>query len=278
VTASSDSPSVPTATVEVAPVEKIPIRKAGPFTLRRQQVQRSTSDQRLLDQRGPADWVHTDPWRVLRIQAEFVEGFGGLAALGRAVSVFGSARVDVDSPEYQSARTLAGLLAQAGYAVITGGGPGIMEATNRGAFEAGGVSVGLGIELPFEQHMNQWVDIGIEFRYFFARKTMFVKYAQAFIVFPGGFGTLDELFESLLLVQTGKVTWFPVILVGTQYWSGLVDWLRTSVTAGGKIAASDLDLLYVTDDIDQIPGIIQAAERARDAVDEPVGQPSPRSN
>ena len=236
-----------------------PTRTKGPVTLRRSQVMRSTTDQRLLDTRGPSDWVHTDPWRVLRIQAEFVEGFGALAGLGPAVSIFGSARTSPASPEYSKAMSLAAALARSGYAVVTGGGPGIMEAANRGAFEAGGVSVGLGIELPFEQGMNQWVDIGIDFRYFFARKTMFVKYAQAFVVFPGGFGTFDELFEALTLVQTGKVTSFPVVLVGTAYWGGLLEWVRGTVLAEGKVSAKDLDLLTLTDDVDEVVRIIDGA-------------------
>lgn len=238
-----------------------PSRTKGPVTLRRGQVLPSTTDQRLLDTRGPSDWVHTDPWRVMRIQAEFVEGFGALAGLGPAVSIFGSARTPEDSEEYQTARRLAAALSRAGYAVITGGGPGVMEAANRGAFEAGGTSVGLGIELPFEQSMNSWVDIGVDFRYFFARKTMFVKYAQAFVVFPGGFGTFDELFESLTLVQTGKVTSFPVVLMGTAYWGGLLEWLRGTVLPGGKISPRDLDLITLTDDIDEVVEIISAAMR-----------------
>jgi uncharacterized protein (TIGR00730 family) len=220
----------------------------GPVTLRRRQVETSTTDQRLLDTRGPTDWLHADPWRVLRIQSEFVEGFGALAELGRAISVFGSARTSRDSPDYGLARDVGRRLAEAGYAVITGGGPGSMEGANRGACEAGGVSVGLGIELPFEQGMNEWVDIGVDFRYFFARKTMFVKYAQGFVVLPGGFGTFDELFEALVLVQTRKVTSFPVVLLGTAYWSGLIDWLRTVALADGKIAERDLDLFTLTDD------------------------------
>jgi uncharacterized protein (TIGR00730 family) len=236
-----------------------PTRTKGPVTLRRSQVMRSTTDQRLLDTRGPSDWVHTDPWRVLRIQAEFVEGFGALAGLGPAVSIFGSARTASTSADYATARNLAAALARSGYAVITGGGPGIMEAANRGAFEAGGVSVGLGIELPFEQGMNQWVDIGVDFRYFFARKTMFVKYAQAFVVFPGGFGTFDELFEALTLVQTGKVTSFPVVLVGSAYWGGLLDWVRSTVLDEGKVSAKDLDLITLTDDVDEAVRIIDAA-------------------
>src|SRR6187455_3328231 len=210
------------------------------------QVLPTTTDARLLDGRGPSDWVHTDPWRVLRIQSEFVEGFGALAELGRAVSVFGSARVHVDDPEYALGMQVGRLLAEAGYAVITGGGPGAMEAANCGACEAGGVSVGLGIELPFESGLNQWVDKGINFRYFFARKTMFVKYSQGFVVLPGGIGTLDELFEALTLVQTHKVTRFPIVLVGVAYWSGLLDWLRDTAMADGKIAQKDLDMLTLT--------------------------------
>jgi uncharacterized protein (TIGR00730 family) len=236
------------------------LRTKGPVTLRRSQVTASTTDQRLLDTRGPSDWVHTDPWRVLRIQAEFVEGFGALAGLGPAVSIFGSARTRPDDQQYADATRVAVELAGAGYAVITGGGPGIMEAANKGACEAGGTSVGLGIELPFEQGMNQWVDIGIHFRYFFARKTMFVKYAQAFVVFPGGFGTFDELFEALTLVQTGKVTSFPVVLMGTAYWGPLVTWLSDTVLAEGKISAKDLDLLHVIDDPDEAVRIIVASQ------------------
>ena len=239
--------------------ESTPTHTKGRVTLRRTQVSSSTTDQRLLDTRGPSDWVHTDPWRVLRIQSEFVEGFGALAGLGPAVSIFGSARTAPGTSEYDTARDLAAALATAGYAVITGGGPGIMEAANRGAVEAGGVSVGLGIELPFEQSVNEWVDIAVEFRYFFARKTMFVKYAQAFVVFPGGFGTLDELFESLTLVQTGKVTSFPVVLVGTDYWSGLLSWLRETMLREGKVSAHDLDLLHVTDDVDEVVRLIAVA-------------------
>lgn len=235
----------------------------GPVLLRRSQIKGGTTDQRLLDSRGPSDWVHTDPWRVLRIQSEFVEGFGLLAELPAAVSVFGSARTKPDHPEYATARALGGALARAGFAVITGGGPGAMEAVNRGASEAGGISVGLGIELPFEQSLNDWVDIGVNFRYFFARKTMFVKYAQAFVIMPGGFGTLDETFEALTLVQTQKVTRFPVILMGTQYWQGLVQWLRDSVLPGGKLNEPDLDLMHVTDDVDDAVARIVEAEHAR---------------
>jgi uncharacterized protein (TIGR00730 family) len=244
-----------------------PTRHRGPVVLRggepSGQTEGSTTDQRLLDRRGPSDWVHTDPWRVLRIQSEFVEGFGLLAELPRAVSVFGSARTPRDHPHYAAGVAIGAALAQAGYAVITGGGPGAMEAANRGASEAGGLSVGLGIELPFEQDLNEWVDVGIAFRYFFVRKTMFVKYAQAFVILPGGFGTLDELFEALTLVQTRKVTRFPVILFGSAYWAGLLDWIRGTLAETGTINAADLDLITVTDDIGEVMSVIQAADAAR---------------
>ena len=238
-----------------APAEK----HRGRVVLRRGQVTTGTTDQRLLDSRGPTDWVHTDPWRVLRIQSEFVEGFGQLAEIPRAVSVFGSARTPRDHADYEVGRALGARLAQAGFAVITGGGPGVMEAANRGAQEAGGLSVGLGIELPFEQSLNDWVDIGINFRYFFARKTMFLKYAQAFVILPGGFGTLDEFFEALTLVQTGKVTRFPVILLGSDYWTGLVEWLQAAALARGTVSQRDLDLVTVTDDVQQAVEVILAA-------------------
>jgi len=225
-----------------------PEQHRGPVVMRRGQMQASTADQRLLDSRGPSEWVHSDPWRVLRIQAEFVEGFGALAELGPAISVFGSARTKPDNPEYATAVQVGEALVAAGFAVITGGGPGAMEAANKGASLAGGVSVGLGIELPFESGLNEWVDIGINFRYFFARKTMFVKYAQGFIALPGGFGTFDEIFEAVTLVQTQKVTSFPVVLIGKQYWGGLFGWLREVVLKDGKIADRDLDLFSLTDD------------------------------
>jgi uncharacterized protein (TIGR00730 family) len=248
-----------------------PTRHRGPVMLRGGEpdprTQGTTTDARLLDRRGPTDWVHTDPWRVLRIQSEFVEGFGLLAELPRAVSVFGSARTPRDHPHYQAGIDIGAALVRAGYAVITGGGPGAMEAANRGASEAGGLSVGLGIELPFEQELNEWVDVGIAFRYFFVRKTMFVKYAQAFVILPGGFGTLDELFEALTLVQTRKVTRFPVVLVGTEYWSGLLTWIRDTMAAGGTIGPNDLDLITVTDDVDEVVRVIQEAEAARTAGD-----------
>jgi uncharacterized protein (TIGR00730 family) len=238
-------------------------RLRGPVVLRRSQVQNSTTDQRLLDSRGPSDWVHTDPWRVLRIQAEFVEGFGMLAELGPAISVFGSARTKPDDPVYAKGVDLGRALADAGFAVITGGGPGAMEAANRGACQAGGVSVGLGIELPFEAGLNEWVDVGINFRYFFTRKTMFVKYAQGFIALPGGFGTFDEVFEALTLVQTQKVTSFPIVLMGTDYWSGLIGWLTDTVMAVGNLGDKDLGLLQLTDEVDRAVAIMVDAAQAR---------------
>jgi uncharacterized protein (TIGR00730 family) len=244
---------------EVHPKEKL----RGPVVLRRERrIEPTTTDQRLLDSRGPSDWVHTDPWRVMRIQAEFVEGFGMLAELPRAVTVFGSARTPRDHIEYAQGRALGTALAEAGFAVITGGGPGAMEAANKGCSEAGGFSVGLGIELPFEQGLNDWVDLGINFRYFFTRKTMFVKYSQAFVCLPGGFGTLDELFEALTLVQTKKVTKFPVVLLGSEYWGGLYDWIKNTVVGNGKIGEKDLTLLHLTDDVDDAVKIVQDAWRA----------------
>ncbi|MFX4291315.1 TIGR00730 family Rossman fold protein [Streptomyces bohaiensis] len=228
----------------------------GPVVRRRDQMVPGTTDQRLLDTRGPSDWVHSDPWRVLRIQSEFVEGFGALAELGPAISVFGSARTPAGSPEYETGRRIGAALVDAGYAVITGGGPGAMEAANRGASEADGVSVGLGIELPFEQGLNEYVNIGVNFRYFFVRKTMFVKYAHGFVVLPGGFGTLDELFEALTLLQTGKVTRFPIVLFGSAYWSGLADWLRETMIAQGKASPHDEQLFSITDDVDEAIALV----------------------
>ena len=222
--------------------------RKGPVLLRGHQIPEETTDQRLLEPGKIADWVHSDPWRVMRIQSEFVEGFGALAEIGPAVSVFGSARTASTHSDYGQAEQIGRLLVEAGYAVITGGGPGLMEAANKGASAAGGTSIGLGIELPYEQGVNEHVNLGINFRYFFIRKTMFVKYAQGFIVMPGGFGTFDELFEAITLVQTHKVTGFPLVLFGTDYWGGLLDWIRTAVLDRGMIAAADLDLLYVTDD------------------------------
>jgi uncharacterized protein (TIGR00730 family) len=243
-------------------------RFKGPILERRGQVEEGTTDQRLLDSRGSVDWVHTDPWRVLRIQAEFVEGFGALAEVGPAIAVFGSARTPAGSADYTTAERVGRRLVEEDFAVITGGGPGAMEAANKGASEAGGTSIGLGIELPFEAGLNSWVDKGINFRYFFARKTMFVKYAQGFVVLPGGLGTFDELFEALTLVQTQKVTSFPIVLMGVDYWSGLLAWMRDTVLADGKISADDLDMLTLTDDVDEAVAMMVAARA--DAVPTPA--------
>jgi len=208
---------------------------------------RTTEDNQLLERRDDA-FVHTDPWRTLRILSEFVDGFDALAGIPPAISVFGSARIGRDDPMYEAARAVGAELARGGFAVITGGGPGVMEAANRGCREAEGLSVGCNIELPFEQIPNPYLDLLVDFHYFFVRKTMFVKYAEGFVVFPGGFGTLDELFESLTLIQTGKVRHFPVVLYGSAYWQGLLDWLREEVLATGKISPVDLELVHVTDD------------------------------
>src|ERR671920_763447 len=234
--------------INADPSKSVQPRRKGPLELRRKQAAVKMSDQRLLDTKGPGHFIHTDPWRVMRIQSEFVEGFGALSDLGPAVSVFGSARTKPGSAFYDMGVEVGRKLAEAGVAVITGGGPGSMEAANRGAVEGNGVSVGLGIELPFEQGLNQWVDLGINFRYFFARKTMFVKYAQGFIVLPGGLGTLDELFEAMVLVQTRKVTSFPIVLPGVAFWGPMIDWIKGTLVAEGMVSAKDLDLIQVVDD------------------------------
>jgi len=210
-----------------------------------------------------APFMHTDPWRVLRIMGEFVAGFDDLAQLGPAVTIFGSARSREDDPMYQNAVTTARLLGQKGFAIITGGGPGIMKAGNQGAYEAGAVSVGLGIELPFEQGINEFVTLPLEFRYFFARKTMFLKYAQGYVIFPGGFGTMDELMESLTLIQTGKVQNFPVVLFGSAYWSGLLDWMNSTMLEQEKISPGDLELFHLTDDPEEVVEIILSSFEKR---------------
>jgi uncharacterized protein (TIGR00730 family) len=218
----------------------------------------ATEDEKFLARRPSPDFLDTDPWRALRILAEFVDGFDAMAKVGPAITVFGSARTKSDDPFYVLARTIGRKLAEAGFAVITGGGPGTMEAANRGCREAGGLSVGCNIELPHEQGMNQYVDLGVEFRYFFARKTMFVKYADGFVILPGGFGTLDELFESLTLIQVGKVRHFPIVLVGRSYWAGLLAWIRDTLMTNGAVDESDLDLLRLTDDPEEVVAMIQA--------------------
>jgi uncharacterized protein (TIGR00730 family) len=232
---------------------------------------RATEDEKLFQRRNRPAFLDSDPWRALRILSEFVEGFDALAAVGPAVTVFGSARTKPDDPVYETARTIGRLLARDGFAVITGGGPGAMEAANRGAQEGGGLSVGCNIELPHEQSINPYVDLGVEFRYFFARKTMFVKYADAFVILPGGFGTLDELFEALTLIQTGKVRHFPVVLVGSRYWSGMLTWMRDVQLPAGAIAAEDLELLKLTDDPEEVAAIIREYA-ALAAADTPISE------
>jgi uncharacterized protein (TIGR00730 family) len=226
------------------------------------------ADQAFLERDGFDQYVlHSDPWRALRILSEFVEGFDALSVVGPAISIFGSARTPRDDPFYAAAETTGQAIAKRGFAVITGGGPGIMEAANKGAKEAGGLSVGCNIELPAEQGLNDYVDLGVEFRYFFARKTMFVKYARGFIIFPGGFGTLDELFESLTLAQTGKIEHFPIVLFGHEYWDGLLDWIRKEGLPRAYLQAEDLALVQVTDDPEE------AAELATHDRPEPPGGP-----
>lgn len=223
----------------------------GPMLLRTEGEQASTFDQRLLESGADHEWQHADPWRVLRIQGEFVAGFDALSKLPKAVTVFGSARTTPEDASYQLGVEVGRKLAEHSYAVITGGGPGIMEAANRGAHEAGGLSVGLGIELPHEQGLNEYVDLGLNFRYFFARKTMFLKYSQAFICLPGGMGTMDEFFEVMCMVQTGKVTNYPIVLMGTEYWSGLLEWMDNTLAASGYINEGDRELFLLTDDTDE---------------------------
>ncbi len=239
-------------------------RRAGRLVVPRGQA---PADKMLLERSAIEELSHhADPWRVLRILSEFVEGFDALNEVGPAVTVFGSARAKPTDPYYKSGMAVGAALARRGFAVITGGGPGIMEAVNRGCHEAGGLSVGCNIELPHEQSLNKYVDLGVEFRYFFVRKNMFVKYARGFVIFPGGFGTLDELFESLTLAQTGKIDHFPIVLFGTEYWGGLIDWMRKVVLPTGAIAAGDLKLLSFTDDPDE------AAEMATRPLPVKLGQ------
>jgi uncharacterized protein (TIGR00730 family) len=244
-----------------------------------------TQDERLLSEPPErAAFRETDTWRVLRIMGEFVEGFEELAGLGSAVTIFGSARVGEDDPMYGAAVELGRKLGEAGFTIITGGGPGIMEAGNRGAREAGAASVGLNIELPFEQHVNPYVDVEVDFRYFFVRKTMLVKYAQAFVIFPGGFGTMDELFEALTLIQTGKIRDFPIVLFGSDYWAGLIEWLRSAMIFEGKATEADLNLLAITDSATEACDLIAAStkehydgagyeRRAREATRKALGKP-----
>jgi uncharacterized protein (TIGR00730 family) len=265
-----DSPALGAADPVVAPPaggdrgdeDLQPRRRAGRVLLTSKLAERvsratKTEDEKFLRRPARPAFLETDPWRALRILSEFVDGFDALATVGPAITVFGSARVPRDSETYALARTIGRRLAEEGFAVITGGGPGAMEAANRGCQEAGGLSIGLNIELPHEQSINRYVDLGVEFRYFFARKTMFVKYADGFVILPGGFGTLDELFEALTLIQTGKIEHFPVVLVGTEHWRGLVDWMSETLLPAQAIARHDLDLFHLTDDPEEVVRVMR---------------------
>jgi uncharacterized protein (TIGR00730 family) len=230
----------------------------------------STQDEQLLESPRPDEFTHTDPWRVFRIMGEFVEGFDELATLTRGVSIFGSARSKPGDPDYQAAQETAALLAAEGYAVITGGGPGIMEAANRGAFEAGGLSIGCNIELPFEQRPNAYQTRSLKFKYFFVRKMMFVKYSLGFVIFPGGFGTFDELFEALTLIQTKKIRNFPVVLFGSTYWRGLLEWFSQAVLPGGKIGDNDLRIFHLTDSPHEVIEILNRSQSSLHELDKLV--------
>jgi len=233
-------------------------------------MSRVTADEQLFVApfRERVTFTQTDPWRVLRIMGEFVAGFEELADIGAAVTIFGSARSKPGDPMFEVAAETARRLGREGFSILTGAGPGIMEAANKGAREVGALSIGLNIELPEEQHANPYLDRVIDFRYFFVRKTMLVKYSSAFVIFPGGFGTLDELFESLTLIQTGKVRHMPVVLFGSDYWGGLIDWMRKGLLAGGKIAAADLEIFQLVDDPDDVVRIVVEARNGDD--DRPV--------
>jgi uncharacterized protein (TIGR00730 family) len=233
------------------------------YSIRDDRPLTETEDEKLLGSSpSRVDFTRTDPWRVLRIMSELIEGFDTLAGVDKGVSIFGSARTGPDDPQYQAAEETARLLAEAGFAIITGAGPGIMEAANKGAREGNGRSIGCNIELPFEQGSNPYVDTVIEFRYFFIRKLMFVKYSSAFIIFPGGFGTLDEAFEALTLIQTGKIYEFPVILFGRHYWAGLLRWLKSRALVEQKISPGDLDLILITDDPREAANAVISAHTA----------------
>ena len=236
----------------------------------RRQLPGTTQDEQLLESPRADEFTHTDPWRVFRIMGEFVEGFDELATLTRGISIFGSARSKPGDPDYVAAQETAALLAADGFAVITGGGPGIMEAANRGAFEAGGLSIGCNIELPFEQRPNAYQTRSLKFKYFFVRKMMFVKYSLGFIIFPGGFGTLDELFEALTLIQTKKIRNFPIVLVGKDYWSGMLDWLRQVMLRDGKIAEHDLNMFQVVDTPQEVVEIVNRSQSSLTELDKLV--------
>jgi len=234
---------------------------------RGKQIPGTTQDEQLLESPRPDEFTHTDPWRVFRIMGEFVEGFDELATLSRGIAIFGSARTKPDDPDYHAAQETGALLAAQGFAVITGGGPGIMEAANRGAFEAGGLSIGCNIELPFEQKANPYQTLSLTFKYFFVRKMMFVKYSLAFVIFPGGFGTFDELFEALTLIQTKKIRNFPIVLFGSQYWRGMLDWIRAVVLPGGKISDHDMDIFHITDSPAEVVEIVNRAQNSLHELD-----------
>ncbi len=227
----------------------------------------TTQDEQLLESPRPDEFTHTDPWRVFRIMGEFVEGFDELATLTKGIAIFGSARTPSDDPDYKAAQETGALLAKEGFAVITGGGPGIMEAANRGAFEAGGLSIGCNIELPFEQRANAYQTLSLTFKYFFVRKMMFVKYSLAFVIFPGGFGTFDELFEALTLIQTKKIRNFPIVLFGTKYWSGMLTWLADVVLPGGKISKNDMEMFHITDSPAEVVDIVRRAQNSLSELD-----------
>jgi len=237
-----------------------------------QRLPHATQDEQLLESPSLDEFTHTDTWRVFRIMGEFVEGFDELASLTRGISIFGSARTAPSDPYYKLAQETAALLAREGYAVITGGGPGIMEGANRGAFEAGGLSVGCNIELPFEQGANPYLTRSVTFRYFFVRKMMFVKYSLGFIIFPGGFGTLDELFEALTLIQTRKIRDFPVILFGSDYWKGLMDWIGETALREGKVSSQDLKLLHLTDSPEEVVNIVNESQDSLSVVGKTISE------
>ena len=267
----------------VPPSEEATPRSSGAITVVDESIRDYrppvTEDEKLLTHAprrvGAADFTRTDPWRVLRIMGELIEGFDTLSIVRKGVAIFGSARTAPEDPQYQAAQEVARLLSQAGFAILTGAGPGIMEAANKGARLGGGLSLGCNIELPFEQGTNPYVDTLVNFRYFMVRKTMFIKYSDAFIIFPGGFGTLDELFEALTLIQTGKISQFPVILFGRHYWAGLVRWLQARVLTEGKISPGDMDLILLTDDPQEAcNAVVSAWDMRKRSVDE-EGRPIP---
>jgi uncharacterized protein (TIGR00730 family) len=238
---------------------------------------KTTQDEQLLESPRADEFTHTDPWRVFRIMGEFVEGFDELASLNRGISIFGSARSQPEDADYKAAEETAALLAAEGFAVITGGGPGIMEAANKGAFEAGGLSIGCNIELPFEQHPNAYQTRSLTFKYFFVRKMMFVKYSLGFIIFPGGFGTFDELFEALTLIQTKKIRNFPIVLFGSSYWTGLLNWLHDVVITEGKISENDFRMLHITDSPSEVVEIVLRSQSSLTELS-PDGAPDDPSN